>query len=187
LDRWLAWFGKHSVLWLDTLIRCSGIHNYLSSSTPFSPFEQLFLANGLRFICTPPSTQLPIFTSQYFDDHTRGWLRFQRALLNRLQYGKATNDDYLAKFVVKSNRNAEHTLGRLREQLVQNNTAGLAMLDSYCRATLDLLIRSASLEHHHQLVRHQRVNYSPRDLHFIRRLMTDADITIKPADKNLGM
>ena len=187
LDRWLTWFGKHSVLWLDTLIRCSGIHNYLSSSIPFSPFEKLFLANGLRFICTPPSTQLSIFKSHYFDDEARGWLRFQRSLLYRLKYGHDSDDGYLAKFAVKSTRNIEHTLTHLREQLVQENTQGLAMLDRYCRATLELLTSSASLEHHRKLVRHQRINHSPRDLAFIRRLMTDASITIKPADKNLGM
>jgi hypothetical protein len=175
------------VLWLDTLIRCSGIHNYLSSAVPFSPFEKLFLANGLRFICTPPSTQLPIFKSHYFDDDSRGWLRYQRALLNRLQYGGGTNDDYLSKFAVKSNRNTEHALIHLREKLQQNNTQGLAMLDRYFHSTLDLLTRSASLDHHQQLVRHQHVNHSPRDLAFIRRLMTDPSITIKPADKNLGM
>ncbi len=175
------------MLWLDTLIRCSGIHNYLSSALPFSPFEKLFLANGLRFICTPPSTQLPIFKSHYFDDQTRGWLRFQRALLNRLQHGGGTKDDYVAKFAVKSARSAEGALSHLREQLLQHNTQGLAMLDRYCRSTLDLLTRTASLEHHHQLVRHQRINHSPRDLAFVRRLMTDASITIKPADKNLGM
>ncbi len=175
------------MLWLDTLIRCSGIHNYLSSSLPFSPFEKLFLANGLRFICTPPSTQFPIFQSHYFDDHTRGWPRFQRALLNRLQYGGGTSHDFLPKFAVKSNRSAEHALSYLREQLLQNNTQGLAMLDRYFYATLDLLQRSATLEHHQQLVRHQRINHSPRDIAFIRRLMTDPSITIKPADKNLGM
>ena len=175
------------MLWLDTLIRCSGIHNYLSSAIPFSPFEKLFLANGLRFICTPPSTQLPLFKSHYFDDQTRGWLRFQRALFNRLQYGGGANDDYIAKFAVKSSRSAEHALNHLREKLMEHNTQGLAMLDRYCRSTLDLLTHSASLEHHKQLVRHQRVNHSPRDLAFVRRLMTDASITIKPADKNLGM
>lgn len=175
------------MLWLDTLIRCSGIHNYLSSCIPFSPFERLFLANGLRFICTPPSTQLPIFQSHYFDDHSRGWLRFQRTLLNRLQHGGNSSDDYLPKFTVKSTRSAEHALTHLREKLLESNTQGLALLDRYLHSTLDLLTRSASLEHHQQLIRHQRVNHSPRDLSFIRRLMNDPSITIKPADKNLGM
>jgi len=175
------------VLWLETLIRCSGIHNYLSSAIPFSPFEKLFLANGLHFICTPPSTQLPIFKSHYFDDHSRGWLRFQRALLNRLLYGGGTSDDFLAKFAVKSNHNAEYAQNHLREKLLQNNTQGLALLDRYFQGTLDLLTRSATLDHHHQLVRHQRINHSSRDLAFIRRLMNDPSITIKPADKNLGM
>ena len=175
------------MLWLDTLIRCSGIHNYLSSAAPFSPFEKLFLANGLRFICTPPSIQLPIFKSHYFDDDSRGWLRFKRALLNRLKHGADSNDEYLAKFSVASTRNAEQAANHTRDQLQQSATQALAMLDQYCRSTLDLLTRSASLDHHQQLVRHQRVNHSLRDLVFIRRLMNDASITIKPADKNLGM
>ena len=175
------------MLWLDTLIHCSGIHNYLSSSTPFSPFEKLFLSNGLRFICTPPSTQFPIFQSHYFDDQSRGWPRFQRALINRLKHGADSNDDYLAKFSMASPRSTEHATNHAREQLQQFNTQAFAILDQYCRSTLDLLTRSALLSHHQQLVRHQHVNHTPRDLKFIRRLMEDASITIKPADKNLGM
>lgn len=173
--------------WLDTLIRCSGIHNYLSSSTPFSPFEQLFLANGLRFICTPPSTRLPIFKSHYFDEPSRGWPRFQRALLNRLKYGKGQDDEYLPKFAVKSTNNIEHAQNHLWEQLCRDAPIELAQLEQYCKATLGLLQQTASLEHHKQLVLHQRVNHSRRDVAFIQRLMTDASITIKPADKNLGM
>jgi len=187
LDRWLTWFGQHSVLWLDTLIRCSGIHNHLSSSVPFSPFERLFLANGLRFICTPPSTHHHIFQSHYFGDSSRGWPRFRRALHNRLQHGGSSNDDYMSKFAVRSGHDPEHTVNRLREQLMQHHPQELHLLDEYCRSTLDQLTRAATLEHHKQLVQHQRVNYSHHDRDFIRRLMTDASITIKPADKNLGM
>jgi hypothetical protein len=187
LDRWLTWFGQHSVLWLDTLIRCSGIHNHLSASTPFSPFERLFLANGLRFICTPPSNHHHIFQSHYFDDSSRGWPRFRRALHNRLQHGGSSNDDYVSKFAVQSRHDPEHTLARLREQLTQHRPQELHLLDEYCRSTFDQLTRSAFLDHHMQLVRLQRINYTPRDRDFIRRLMTDASITIKPADKNLGM
>jgi hypothetical protein len=175
------------VLWLDTLIRCSGIHNFLTSSVPFSPFERLFLANGLRFICTPPSTHIPIFKSHLFDDPSRGWPRLQRALLNRLEHGGTGSDGYLTKFAIRSNRSADSTVSHLREKLATQCPQNLALLDSYGRATLSLLTRCADLDHHRQLVKHQRINHSTRDLAFISRLMTDASITIKPADKNLGM
>jgi hypothetical protein len=175
------------VLWLDTLIRCSGIHNHLSTAAPFSPFERLFLANGLRFICTPLSTHHHIFQSHYFDSSSRGWPRFRRALFNRLQHGGGSDDAYISKFAVHSSQDPEHSLSRLREQLMQHHPQELRLLDEYCKSTLDQLTRAATLDHHKQLVQLQHVNYSPRDREFIRRLMTDASITIKPADKNLGM
>jgi len=175
------------VLWLDTLIRCSGIHNYLSSTVPFSPFERLFLANGLRFICTPPSTHSHIFRSHYFDDPTRGWPRLQRALLNRLLHGGTSSDDYLAKFAIKSKRSADSTVNHLRDKLSTLCPQSLAMLDRYGRATLSLLTQCATSPHHQQLIKHQRINHTARDVAFVSRLMSDASITIKPADKNLGM
>jgi len=190
MDHWLTWFGRHSVSWLDTLIRCSGIHNYLSASTAttFSPFEKLFLANGLRFICTPPSSHYHIYKQHYFDDHTRGWPRFERALLNRLQFGAGSDDGtYLAKFAHKSTRAPDGNNTYLRNGLMEVAPNQLRELDEYSRLTRDLLVRSTELDHHRQLIQHQRLNHSPRDLAFVRRLMTDASITIKPADKNLGM
>ena len=141
----------------------------------------------MRFVCTPPSNHLPIFTSHYFDDSARGWPRLQRALLNRLKHGSASSDDFLAKFAVQSRHSVEHRENRLREQLATECPQNLALLDRYFRSTLELLTASASLDHHRQLVRHQRINHSPHDVAFLRRLMTDASITIKPADKNLGM
>jgi len=189
MDRWLAWFGRHSVLWLDTLIRCSGIHNYLSSTAPaFSPFEKLFLANGLRFICTPPSSHYHIYKQHYFDDHTRGWPRFERALLNRLKHGpgSASDEGYIAKFAAKRKRVADNN-EFIKEQLREECPTALFMIEEYCRSTRRLLEESTTLDHHRQLIRHQRYNHSSHDVAFVRRLMTDASITIKPADKNLGM
>lgn len=195
MDRWLSWFGRHSVLWLDTLIRCSGIHNYLSpNTTQFSPFEKLFLANGLRFICTPPSSHYHIYKQHYFDDPSRGWPRFERALLNRLKHGSgldrvqhpSADQNYIAKFATKRRRTADSN-EFIKEQLRQENPTALFMIEQYCHSTRRMLEASTTLDHHRRLIQHQRYNHSSHDLTFVRRLMTDASITIKPADKNLGM
>ena len=51
----------HACTWRGrTLV---GIHNF--SHRSFTPFERQFLANGLRFICTPPTTQLPRFIQDF--------------------------------------------------------------------------------------------------------------------------
>ena len=82
-DRWLSWFGSHHPSWLETLIRCTGIHNYVTHRT-FNPMEKLFLANGLRFICTPPRIQLDSIKKQLLSDSKVGWQRFSRTLGQKL-------------------------------------------------------------------------------------------------------
>ena len=183
----MRWFGSHSPLWLDTLVRCAGIHNFLSSAHTFTPFERHFLSNGLRFICTPPSSHLPVYAQQFFDDSTRGLQRFSRTLTQRLLFDRSAEAvPYLSKFAVKSARShrfAEHFEAQERPE----QWRAFELLDKYRDVTKDLLQRSTSLDHHRSLVQHQRRNHTPTDAAFLRRLMTDSSITIKPADKNLGM
>lgn len=174
-------------MWLDTLVRCSGIHNFLSSAHTFTPFERHFLSNGLRFICTPPSSQLPVYAQQFFDDPTRGLQRFARTLTQRLLFDRSAEAvPYLSKFAVKSAR-SQHSSEFFEAQGREKQWHAFALLDKYHAATKDLLQRSTTLDHHRSLVQHQRRNHTPADALFLRRLMTDSTITIKPADKNLGM
>ena len=190
MDRWLDWFESHSAFWLDTLVRCSGIHNFLTSSSPFDPFDKLFLSNGLNFICTPPSKLLPTFKKQFFEDPTRGWPRFSRmlgSLLTRAQGPDAT--PYLPKFKVPSPR--LHSSAHQEDSLLESGSEAAMNLQLFIRpyrdSTLKLLKHAADLDSHRSLIQHQPVNHSGRDQACIRRLMQDGSITIKPADKNLGM
>jgi len=146
--------------------------------------ERLFLANGLRFACTPPSTQAHIYQQHYFDDPTRGFQRFARALDNRLLFQGAANDGYSAKFAVKSQR-AQHAVDHLVDSQRAQYASELHLLDTYRDATQKLL--SMHAESASRCLLRQPRNCSGADLRFIHRLMNDASITIKPADKNLGM
>lgn len=174
-------------MWLDTLVRCSGIHNFLSATHTFTPFERHFLSNGLRFICTPPSSHLPVYAQQFFDDSTRGLQRFSRTLKQRLLFDRSAElVPYLSKFAVKSthsHRSAQY----FEDQERPGQWRSFDLLDKYQRATDDLLRCSTELEHHRTLVKQQRRNHTSVDAAFLRRIMTDSSITIKPADKNLGM
>lgn len=181
----MRWFGSHSPTWLDTLVRCSGIHNFLSAHS-FTPFERLFLSNGLRFICTPPSSHLPIYTAHYFDDSTRGLPRFSRTLKQRLLFDRSAEaTPYLSKFAVISTHS--HASDYFEEQGRSTAWRAFELLDRYSKLTGELLRRSTALDHHRQLVEQQRRNHTAADASFLRRLMSDPSITIKPADKNLGM
>jgi hypothetical protein len=104
-DRWLDWFGAHSPSWLDTLVRCAGIHNFVTS-LQFTPFERQFLANGLHFVCTPPPSHYDRFKTQLLADANSGWQRFSRSLTLRLLQpaDDADRAPFLAKFTVKTAR-----------------------------------------------------------------------------------
>ena len=93
---------------------------------------------------------------------------------------------YLAKFAVKSARSARFT-DRLESDARESDWHSFDLLDKYCAHTAALLRGSINLEHHQSLLRHQRRNHTAVDTAFIQRLMNDSSITIKPADKNLGM
>jgi hypothetical protein len=90
---------------------------------------------------------------------------------------------YLSKFRVPSNRAA--SLDHAVEQRRSDLPTELARLDQYKAATLPLLTSSLAA---HRLSRSRcGVNFSRSDAAFVQRLMTDESITIKPADKNLGL
>lgn len=166
-------------------MRCTGIHNFLPSSVTFSPLERQFLANGLRFACTPPSSQAHIYRNDYLNNPTRGWQRFARALDTRLLFNAAANDGYHAKFAVKRQK-SQHAIDHLVDSQRQNYAAEFRLLDTYRTATLNALTAHAHSVSSYTLTR-QPHNCSRADLRFLQRLMTDASITIKPADKNLGL
>ena len=92
---------------------------------------------------------------------------------------------YLAKFAVKNRRT--NNIARIEDTARTQWCAELQRLDTYRASTSQLLRASSSLEPYRQLMERVRVNHSPHDAAFIQRLMHDPSITIKPADKNLGM
>lgn len=66
-------------------------------------------------------------------------------------------------------------------------SAELTALDQYRRGTLDRLSSFINSPPIAEAVASQRVNHSPADSSFLRSLLHDRSVTIKPADKNLGM
>jgi hypothetical protein len=181
----LKWFSRRTPTWLETLVHSNGIHNYLTS-VEFTPMEKQFLANGLNFICTPRKTNIPLYLQHYMQDPNRGWERFNRHLLNQSAIQELTTDrertqQYVPKFALVKNRNtawAERSLSawalaRLQYDYI-NPTA----------TQLNSIINNPTL---HATIHRERVNHKAADLEFIQRLIADPKITIKPADKNLGL
>lgn len=163
-------------MWLETLVRCTGIHNFLSSRT-FTSAERQFLANGLRFIPTPPLGRIEEYRQQFLKDSTRGWVRFSRTLTNRVLYQDAPSQK-LAKFTVPVANRTEHA----DDDAWLQHSVALAALDQYRSVTWPTLrhaVTTASIR--------ERVNISRDELLFLRQLMFDRAITCKPADKNLGL
>lgn len=170
-------------------MRCSGIHNFLSHRT-FTPTEKLFLSNGLRFICTPPRSHLPSFSQHFLGDPQRGWPRFSRTLFHRLLHqpdeAEAAPFPALAhsKFILpKPPRDTSAREASLRTQL----SSELTVLDQYRSSTRDRLSSFVNSPPIQQAVALQRANYSSADTSFLRGLLHDRSVTIKPADKNLGL
>ena len=185
-DRWLTWFGRHSPTWLETRVRSSGIHNRLKRD-PFHASERQFLANGLRFITTPSHNQLERYTDDFLNERQSGWQRFHRTLTNRILRANQNVKDtpYLPKFRVISKPSSNAPL--LTNERIEASSTDLVWLDQYAQKTLPLLTGSVTLPHHRALVTHRRSNYTPSESKFMQRLMEDESITIKPADKNLGL
>ena len=182
MDRWLDWFGSHSPYWLETLINTTGIHNYLST-VQFSPLEKLFLANGLRFICTPSRNRVASYSSQYTSDPTRGWSRFERTLTNRIIFSDNDRPDRVAKFTLPP----RHTRDELTPERHQQHVSDIHILNLYTTRTLPLLQQALTDQHITTSLRQERMNCSQVDHTFMMRLIDDPSITCKPADKNLGL
>jgi hypothetical protein len=189
LNRWLHWFGSHSPTWLEALISPAGIHNFLTHHV-FSPLERLFLSNGLRFIPTPSTSRSSVFAKQYTDDAERGLPRFIRFLLNQLAHQSTeaaiTTQPYLSKFKITST----HTLDSAwrRSQLRNASPNDLFIVEDYEALTKSLLTKTLLRESQPITTAiSKRRNITKDEQLFLQRLMGDQSITIKPADKNLGM
>jgi hypothetical protein len=102
------------------------------------------------------------------------------------QQPAAESDSYLAKFHVKSAR-VQHAFEHQRDELRERMATQLHQLEQYQQQTLRLL-RTIATGTISAVVKQPRPrNFCAADFAFVQRLMTDASITIKPADKNLGM
>lgn len=180
LDYWLDWFGRHSIDWLETLVRCTGIHNYLTRGT-FTAFEKQFLANGLRFIVTPSTSAatgaVDRLRKHFVDDPSRGWLRFVRSLHNSL-WRADPETRAPSKFILPPRSFGDRSADEHRQLF----SSELFHLDRYCRNTLQQLNRTIC----HQTLS-SRMNCHRKDQSFVCSLMEDSSITCKPADKNLGL
>jgi hypothetical protein len=129
------------------------------------------------------------YRKHILDDAHRGWLRFVRALVNRLIYQQpeaASDASYLAKFHVKSLR-ALHAIEHQRDELRQQFASQLQLLEQYQTLTLRSLSNEITGVISRATSNPRPRNFSSADFDFVQRLMTDASVTIKPADKNLGM
>ncbi len=113
-------------------------------------------------------------------------MRFSRALESRLLFEHKSSDSYLAKFVVKSQR-AQHAIEHQLDSQRANYASELQLLEQYQQLTLKLLSTRVNEVTNSFRLRSQLPNFSPADQRFVQRLMTDVSITIKPADKNLGL
>ncbi len=190
-DQWLEWFGEKSPEWLETLIRPRGLHNFLTSRT-FTPLQRLFLANGLRFIPTPPSSQYSRFVAEYLEEDDRGWPRFARTLtarvLRELAPSTSESSSESAPKLPKFRLSGSHTALAHRLDATHRETEGeLTLLDEFQRLSKSLLSRTVRHASMINTIRRQRVNHTPPDCRFLRELMSDASIVCKPADKNLGL
>lgn len=115
--------------------------------------------------------------------------RFKRTLTQRLLFDNRTEDatPFLAKFALRSKHS--HGLRFLEAEARADPTQreNFKLLDIYVERTTALLRQCAESSEHRSLVASQRMNCSRTDAAFLQRLMHDERITIKPADKNLGL
>jgi len=133
-----------------------------------------------------------MFRSQYLDDRNRGWLRFKRTLCNKLvnevvgdTTASTAPERTPAKFLVAPRHHGTDT----RKEDERRLTSHIAwpLFDQYHINTFRLLKEQIESNRTADLVRSVRSNHTAADHRFIHRLMNDPTITIKPADKNLGM
>ena len=114
-------------------------------------------------------------------------MRFIRTLKQRLLYEDTAEDKaFLAKFAVRTARGA-HFAALLEDNQRSEKSHAFDLLERYRIHTSRLLSEASHLDQHVSVMQRQARNFTKTDADFIRRLMTDPAITIKPADKNLGM
>lgn len=136
------------------------------------------MANGLKFIPTPPPRQLHTFQAQYLNDESCGLIRFNRSLINSLLYPPSENNSQLAKF--KSNHRASHLHITADQQ--KQFQAEFKLIEIFRRTT------EAAFSHAFERITiPKQINIDRDDKTFLHRLIHDSDITCKPADKNLGL
>lgn len=135
---------------------------------------------------------------QLLADSNTGWTRFSRTLFNKLLDVETSQSNpeqlldpslKLNKFAVIPRRVISTPSSTSRkEDESRHQVPYLSMhLDSYRDMTLKLL-KQALTEGTVQLrIERLRSNTTVTERMFVQRLMTDSTITIKPADKNLGM
>lgn len=183
--------GTKSIYWYETTIRPTGIHNH-SSKYVFNYDQRSFLARGLRFIaCSPTTHSYNTAAQQYLQDPKRGWTRFNRTITNKIIYDDAAESSssqsstFLPKFHVPTSRLQPIKLAD--DKLCDINPMRLQMLQQYRHVTETALTAAVNDSRTRSNILKQRTNLNAQDRLFMQRLMSDPDLTIKPADKNLGM
>ena len=155
-----------------------------------------FLSNGLRFIaCSPNSQTHTTAASKYLNDPQRGWIRFIRTITNQIIQRHREEEAACPlrppnpplKFRSTNTSHNPRSFLEAEERKRPSSTFDFHLLDQYSSSTLNLLKRSINNPNMVQRVSSYRSNYTRVDSSFLHRLMTDPTITIKPADKNLGM
>lgn len=117
-------------------------------------------------------------------------MRYSRTLLQRILFHDRGEDNYISKFksLVSNRHSTEHFLDQL-ETRARATTLGndLHWLDSYKQQTLTLLTNVIQHQNTRSSMQFIRSNHSEHDRRFLKSILTDSTITIKPADKNLGL
>lgn len=146
----------------------------------------MFLSNGLRFIPTPAPSSYSAAVAEYMQDDTRGWKRFSKTIASRILFQRSPDDStgLSSKFSV---RRSSNSIPFLEQRHADQFPMEISALNTYREDTSHRLQQAVEHPHHQLLTRHQAPNHSAHDRAFLRRLMDDASVTIKPADKNLGL
>lgn len=182
---------------MDTSPVSTGIHNFLTTVT-FTPRELHFLSNGLRFIPTPSRSALSRYSDQYFDQAQTGFKHYERNLKLKFIFKDrheteadsnpaSDSSSYCSKFHLTST----HTDAFIRRFENDVRSTGDAIdyrhLEQYLSSTKSILNQSIQSSHTRSCIQHQPRNHTSEQSDFIRRLTTNPAITIKQADKNLGI
>ena len=189
--KWLDWFANHTTDWVDTRIHSSGIHSFLTNRS-FNSLELTFLSNGLRFICTPPKTKtnFKIYEEQFLSDYNRGFKRYSRTLLQKIIFHDNKDDNYISKFksLTTNRHSTEHYIDQQETQARETALGNdINFLERYQQLTLTLLTEVIRHPTTYSSMQYIKSNHSEHDRRFIKSILTDPTITIKPADKNLGL